>query len=249
MHQTCIIDTKFFHCTDLIKYIAQIAMYDYTVTISNLLLSCKDVYMKNSKFLAITFLLLAVMVTPAFAIDSTALNSEAVLGSFIQKGVGGGVPVGTVVTWASWNNPTDPENWLECNGQGVSASTYPELYAIVGANVPNYAGVFLRGHGSQSHTQNNGSTVGTTATTHSSGNLGQVQGDATRNITGYIRTSNAGFYGNSGVFNYHQNGEDTKTKGNSSAADLSIDFSRSTPTASENRPANVAVRYLIRAKN
>ena len=44
-----------------------------------------------------------------------------------------------------------------------------------------YRGVFLRGYGSLTHTQNNGSTIGNTATTHSSGAIGSVQGDAVRN--------------------------------------------------------------------
>ena len=60
---------------------------------------------------------------------------------------------------------------------------YPELFALLGGQVPDLRGLFLRGYGSQVHSQNNGSTVGITSTTHSSGALGQVQGDALRPVT------------------------------------------------------------------
>ena len=58
---------------------------------------------------------------------------------------------------------------------------YPELVAVVGSRVPDYGGIFLRGHGSQTSTH-----YGTVA--HSSAALGQLQGDATRNFTGTIES-------------------------------------------------------------
>lgn len=56
----------------------------------------------------------------------------------------------------------------------------------MGGNVPDYRGLFLRGRGSQVYAQDNGTTVGVTETLHASGQLGQVQGDATRGIEGSI---------------------------------------------------------------
>ena len=38
--------------------------------------------------------------------------------------------------------------------------SYPELFALMGGQVPDLRGLFLRGYGAQSHAQNNGSTVG-----------------------------------------------------------------------------------------
>lgn len=53
-----------------------------------------------------------------------------------------GVPVGTVITWASANNPNENGTWLECNGQSCTA--YPELVKVLGTDtVPDYRGVFL----------------------------------------------------------------------------------------------------------
>lgn len=54
-----------------------------------------------------------------------------------------GIPVGTIIAWASSNNPSDG-TWLECNGQSCSA--YPELVSVLGKNtVPDYRGRFLEG--------------------------------------------------------------------------------------------------------
>lgn len=55
----------------------------------------------------------------------------------------GGVPIGTVIAWASAKNPTDGI-WLECNGQ--SCAGYAELISILGkTTVPDYTHRFLEG--------------------------------------------------------------------------------------------------------
>ena len=141
--------------------------------------------------------------------------------------------------------------WLECNGQVINATTYPELSALVGGRVPDLRGLFLRGFGSQSHIKNNGTTVGNTATLHSSGSLGVIQGDATRNITGTapLCDTNASFdHTFSGPYicsgSYGHRGSSSQDNDNQINY---FDSGRVVPTANENRPANMAVRYLIRA--
>ena len=124
---------------------------------------------------------------------------------------------------------------------------YPELFAIVGGQTPDLRGLFLRGYGSQTYAQNNGSTVGITSTTHSSGALGQVQGDSTRNVTGTIGPSiDAGSSGI--VYRNGQSGHMVPFAAHYAMAFHHIDISRTVPTANENRPVNQAVRYLIRAR-
>lgn len=131
--------------------------------------------------------------------------------------------------------------WLECNGQSTSA--YPALAVVVGANVPDYRGIFLRGLGSQTSTH-----YGTV--THSSATLGTLQGDAIRNIYGEFY--DCGFdtmraywgafsVGTSGLVRTVHGSRTESTPG------FSFDASRVVPTANENRPVNRAVRYLIRA--
>ncbi len=160
------------------------------------------------------------------------------------------LPVGTIVAWPQEGMPAGSE-WLECNGQPVDGAAYPDLRKMM-ANVPDYRGMFLRGHGSQPHVQNNGASVGMTSTNHSSGALGQIQGDAIRNITGYS--------------NYHATHSGNHNSGAISHANTRywygcpewvnvwayaqdrFDASGVVPTANENRPVNKAVKYMIKAK-
>lgn len=70
---------------------------------------------------------------PCYTLDVPRLSADV---------NGKGVPIGTVITWASANNPTENGVWLECNGQ--SCSSYPELVRVLGKNtVPDYRGRFL----------------------------------------------------------------------------------------------------------
>ena len=152
-----------------------------------------------------------------------------------------GVPVGTVI-WFAGINP--PEGFLVCNGQATTG--YPELASIVGSSVPNLQGAFIRGYGSQTVAQNNGSTIGITPTIHQSGNLGEVQGDAIRNITGGV--SSGAVEQNSayawGAVYLAGSGPGA----NDAWSDLGwrFDSSRIVPTANENRPVNVALLPCIK---
>jgi hypothetical protein len=90
--------------------------------------------------------------------------------------------------------------------------------------------------------------IGVTATTHSSGTLGSVQGDATREITakgGEVLHSDA-FSG--AIYDDHSYNNWTNYGGhNYISGFFSFAASRIVPVANENRPINTAVRYLIRA--
>ena len=99
-------------------------------------------------------------------------------------------------------------------------------------------GVFLRGYGSQTSTH-----YGTV--THSSAALGELQGDAIRNITGSVGGNMRPTSG-SGVFYLISNGP----QGNKTSYDGAIfgfDTSRVVPTANEIRPVNRSVNWIIKA--
>ena len=73
----------------------------------------------------------------------------------------------------------------------VFLPVYPELVSVVGSTVPDYRGIFLRGHGSQTSTHYG-------AVVHSSAGLGQLQGGGIREISGLVSgTSNRGVFGRS----------------------------------------------------
>ena len=191
--------------------------------------------MKKSLLFLVVILLSPTM---GFA-DSASFNPVPVT----IKAVGGGVPVGTVVAWPTSTNPADFESWLECNGQSILQSTYPELYAMVGSKIPDYRGMFLRGYGSQIFNSGGYGNI-----THASSSLGVIQGDAIRNMTGRVLGSveeNQSIA--TGVFEHDWTVTDGANNGKGSVG-FNFDASRVVPTSVENRPVNIAVRYLIRAK-
>ena len=158
------------------------------------------------------------------------------------------IPIGSIIAWPTAVNPADWVKWLECNGQAINQSVYPELYRIVGANVPDYRGMFLRGYGTQNFAQNNGTTVGFTNTVHSSGALRTIQGDAIRNIYGYMGEI---LYGkNDGAIEITDGNMEFKRtypSGGYISRRIRLNVPRIVPTANEIRPVNTAVRWLIRA--
>jgi len=107
---------------------------------------------------------------------------------------------------------------------------YPELVALVGARVPDYRGIFLRGHGSQTSTH-----YGTVA--HTSAGLGQLQGDAIRNMKGRV-VANPARRGSSPTGPFYDSGEGWNNHTDTgSSGTIWFDASRATPTAQEIRRA------------
>ena len=87
----------------------------------------------------------------------------------------GGLPIGTIVQFASVNIPS---NWLYCNGGAISRTTYSALFAVIGTaygngdgfstfNIPDTTNYFVRGAG----TGGVGSYGGSDTVTLAIGNL------------------------------------------------------------------------------
>ena len=190
--------------------------------------------------LCAAFLLLPLLASlPVHGVDSTSFDPTRV--EVKAKG-SGGVPVGTIISWPVATNPEDMDNWLECNGQSISPSVYPELFAVLGGQVPDLRGVFLRGYGAQT-SSHYGSVV------HQSGELGMVQGDAIRNITGSSGDSpNSGAYYYGALAGGAGGARKFAGEGLRGRSAINFDASRVVPTAEENRPVNTAVRFLVRAR-
>ena len=157
---------------------------------------------------------------------------------YLLDGLAVGTPIGTIIMWASATNPQDGGVWLDCDGQSCTA--YPKLVSVLGANtVPNLQGLFPRCVGSQ--------TIGDT--TYNGGTVGTKQGDAIRNITGSFGADDRMGNSNSitGAFS-KGTGSDTGSQGSDVGFIMNFDASSVVPTDYENRPANVALRFLIKAQ-
>ena len=194
------------------------------------------------KRLLLLFLLCFGLALPGVAADGTSFNPTTIS----VKSVGASIPVGTVITWPSNSWPSDRDNWMECKGKSISSAVYPELVGVVGWNVPNYQGVFLRGYGGQ--TSYHYGAVG-----HWSAGLGELQGDGIREIWGelsYLPRSRDGEVGQSGSLAFWNEGRNQWMNDAGKAPSGAMNFyaSRSTPVVGEVRPVNRAVRYLIRAR-
>ena len=165
--------------------------------------------------------LLPLLAQPALGADATSFDPTRV--EVKAKG-SGGVPVGTIISWPVSQNPEDMDNWLECNGQSISRSVYPELFAIVGGQTPDLRGLFLRGHGGNSAAL--GSIQQGTLPEHK-----HAVGERL-NWVGYVGGGYGAFVplNNASGYTTHYSGPAIQEN------------------SGENRPTNRAVRYLIRAR-
>ena len=129
---------------------------------------------------------------------------------------------------------TPPTGYLALMGQAISQVTYPILYSLYGATLPDLRGQFLRGLDG-----GRGIDVGRSILTE--------QGDAIRNIEATARVS--GWLGSdvSGAFgSSYASGGPSGSSGQNSYI-LTFDASRVVPTASENRVKNIAFLYIVKA--
>lgn len=136
-------------------------------------------------------------------------------------------------------------NWLLCDGQAVSRTTYAELFELIGTkfgsgdgattfNVPDYRGKFLRGLGGDS-----------------AQNFETTQSEGLPNITGSLaRVINSGT--SSGAFSDGEVQVANWNTGGGSIRMANFDASRSNAiygASNHVTPVNQAVNWFIRAKN
>lgn len=154
-----------------------------------------------------------------------------------------GVPVGTIIMWSATNNPTTG-TWLDCNGQ--SCANYPALVSVLGSNtVPNLQGLFPRCAGSQNLSVTINGTTSTQA--FNGGSVGTKKSDAIRNITGDFVNIAQTISATGAIYtsDYAYPHIDANVGG--ASQQVHLDASKVVPVDTENRPASVALRFLIRA--
>lgn len=128
---------------------------------------------------------------------------------------------------------TPPTGYLMMMGQSISSSTYPILYSLYGATLPDMRGEFIRGW-------DNGRGKDSGRSVLSS------QGFALENLTGSLGSVRTG--GLTGVF-YLDGGPISSYTGATGTGFPSVGFdaSRVAQTATETRPTNVAFNYIVKA--
>jgi len=169
-----------------------------------------------------------------------------------------GVPTGTIFCFAI---ATVPAGYLECNGQ--STSGHPALAALIGSNVPDLRGEFVRGWASN-RAVDTGRQIGSTQAEDNKSHNHSISLSGTtsnKSLTGSvtrIAETMAAHGTASGVFSKTSN-INTPTTPNatdaSPAGGFSMDASHdhtfsasgtSGSQGSENRPRNVALMYIIK---
>ena len=150
---------------------------------------------------------------------------------------------------------TPPSGWLKANGAAVSRTTYAALFAAIGTtfgagdgrttfNLPDLRGEFLR-------------CLDDGRNSDRGRRLGSAQGDAIRNITGKLDGSAMGsgnqvlegkMIASGAIGTTYQQRQWSGDQGGWGEQSVSFDFdaSRVVPTASENRPRNVALLACIK---
>ena len=186
--------------------------------------------------------------------SSTVATSAAVKTAYdkavaAESSLKNALPSGIIAYFAGAHQPT---GWLKCNGAAVSRTTYAGIFAAIGTtygagdgsttfNLPDLRGEFIRGF-------DDGRKVDAGRV------LGSAQGDAIRNITGSIRQ----------VIDADVSGGNESTTGALTLTDavitgatehdatgkrhrgIALDASLVVPTATENRPRNIALLACIK---
>ncbi len=169
-------------------------------------------------------------------------------GGFISLGV----PVGTILSFAG---TIAPDGFLLCDGNQVSRATYVALFSVIGTNfgsgdgsatfhLPDLRGRFLRGVDS-------GAGNDPDATSRVASNSGGTTGDSVGSyqvdaMQGHKHNQRG--YANSGQSDWPNGwGYQTRQISNLETGSPISDGTNGTPrTASETRPQNIAVNYIIK---
>lgn len=157
-----------------------------------------------------------------------------------------GAPTGTI---AYFSLASAPDGWIKANGATISRTTYDKLFTAIGTTygagdgsttfvLPDLRGEFVRG-------LDDGRGVDTGRS------LSTSQSDAIRNITGSVYTSHSlGLFADGGSGAIRRAGTIRGSTGGGGGAYYAeghdFDASRQVPTASENRPRNMALLACIK---
>lgn len=173
------------------------------------------------------------------AADSTKLGGLAADKYALKSEASDGLKIGSYLLWSS--DRTTPAGFLPADGRRLQKSEYIELFDVIGYtyggsgehfNLPKFNdGKFIR------------------ATGGNAASLGISQDDAIRDIVGELINTNDRVTG-TGAFRRIRDGDPKGGLGGGPNGRI-VEFKASNvvPTANENRPYNMSVIILIKAKN
>ncbi|MCP4161045.1 MAG: tail fiber protein [Deltaproteobacteria bacterium] len=206
------------------------------------------------------------VITPRQSVLSTSYAfqaQKAKKADEAQIAVKGVSPVGSVITWTT---EIVPEGYLECNGQSLSKTEYPELFAVIeyryggsgdNFNLPDYRSQFLRGWShdktvdpdpdKEKRTNRGDDTTGNFIGTKQGFALenmkGSIQGGSNLGLLSFLDGSGTGVF-RRGSTKYTYSPAVAGTAGYS----LEFDTSYVAQTSTETRPININVMYCIKYK-
>jgi hypothetical protein len=185
-------------------------------------------------------------------------TSKLTVNGRIEDETGFVMPVGSIIPWAG-PAPNPPKGWLVCDGSEVSKAVYSDLFQVIGTSwgagtgpdstekfrIPDLRGQFLRGwSGDADYDPNKNSRHIINDIQKVLGNVvGSYQNDALQFHSHRIpRTSN-----NPGANGFWGGGSGDNGAPYVNAFDITTQSGQSSPrTASETRPRNAAVLYIIK---
>ena len=180
--------------------------------------------------LRVWLLIAALLLAPIHVLagDSTSFTRSTVTAVAPS---GGAVPVGTVIIWPFTSNPVgwSEGKWLECNGQAITSSAHPELYALGYTDVPDFRNRTLWGD--------------TSPRTAKAAGLPNIKGRIGGTLDDSWGQASGAFY---------ENGSLPDSGGSRSGPIIMMDASRSSSIygkSSTVQPPALTTRFLIRAKS
>lgn len=177
--------------------------------------------------------------------DIKSDGAAAISTALTNLGLGAGAPaIGIPFFWPSSAMPnTVMTEWadmvfLKWNGATFSAATYPKLALVI----PSLTLTEARGEFPRIWDDGRGVDSGRA--------LLSAQGDAIRNINGAFTDArfNASAAANGAFTMANLGSSSADSSGTGSAKQVTFNASNVVPTATENRPRNIAFNFLVRAK-
>jgi len=161
------------------------------------------------------------------------------------------MPIGAVFPWTS---TTIPDGHIECNGQAVSRTTYSELFEVIGTsfgsgngsttfNVPDLRAEFIRGLDRGRGADIN-RLLGSAQADAFQGHWHQSWGSGGSSSGGNFSPSGQPWSGGTKMKFYNTTNNTTNVE-----EEISNGINGTPRIASETRPRNVALIFIIKAKN